>query len=137
MRYQIFLITYETYEIAFLEFKHYKEYIQLLLIKMENELQILNNYCYSTYDETKLQINQKVFADKSDLINEMAVDLLSYLFDFRIEIMNKFMSDTFDATVPDRKPLKSSKKILREVAIKEEVEKEFSQLENQYMNRSV
>jgi hypothetical protein len=132
-----FLITYEAYEIAFLEFKHYKEYIQLLIIKMEKELQILIDYLYSNNDEIYLQINQKVFVDKCNLINDMSIDLLSYLFDFRIEIMNKFMSDTFDATVPDRKPLKGSKKILREVAIKEEVEKEFSQLENQYINKSV
>ena len=132
-----FLITYEAYEIAFLEFKHYKEYIQLLLIKMEKELHILNDFLYSNDNETNLRINQKVFVDKCNLINDMSIDLLSYLFDFRIEIMNKFMSDSFNETVPDRKPLKSSKKILREVAIKEKVEEEFSQLENQYMDRSV
>lgn len=127
-----FLITYEAYEIAFLEFKHYKEYIQLQIIKMEKELRFLNNFLYSNNDEANSQLNQKVFVEKCDLINNMSIDLLSYLFDFRIEIMNKFMSDTFNVTVPNRKPLKSRKKILSEVAIKEEVEKEFSQLENQY-----
>ncbi len=62
--------------------------------------------------------------------------MLSYLYDLRIEIMNKFMSDIFKTNVPERKLLRKSKRLLREVAIKEEVEKEFSQLENQYLNKN-
>jgi hypothetical protein len=133
---QNFVITYEAYEIAFIDFKHYKEFIQLSIFEIEAELRFINGYLYAD-DNTKQNFNYEIFLNKSNVIYNKTIDLTSYLYDLRIEFMNKFMSDLFNNKIPERKPLKSGKKLLREVAIKEEVEKSFSKLESQYMNNSV
>jgi hypothetical protein len=47
--------------------------------------------------------------------------------------MNSLLGDTFDTKVPMRKPRDPKYKLLTEVAIKKEVEKEAKKRENRYL----
>ena len=47
------------------------------------------------------------------------MDFVSYLIDYRIELMNSMLGEIFDSTVPHRKPKDPNIKTLIEIAKKE------------------
>jgi len=72
------------------------------------------------------------FTKKYDEISDNLFTIQCYLFDYRIVLMNSLFGDIFDTKVPFRRPKDSKYKLLTEVAIKEEVEKELKKREDKY-----
>lgn len=120
-----FILTIEAYEIAVIEFDYLRKFIQF---KLEDVRDLISNF-------SKYLMNIKLsqlYEDKHKLEFELqckkicdgASDISSWLYDYRIELMNYFLKGLFDKRVPPRKPQDPKSKLLTEVAKKEEVIKE-------------
>ncbi len=120
-----FLLTIEANEIAIIEYDHYRKYINFRTDDLYKLLDDFFEYFYSLNIDNLN--NKQVFLEfkkKCAPIHELAQDILSYLFDYRILLMNSMLVDIFDKSVPSRRPSDPKYKLLTDVAIKEEVEKE-------------
>jgi len=128
-----FVYAIEAYEIAIIKFDHLRKYIQLKVDDIVELLKDFQNFLLNTdISELKTNKNQQ-FKERSKKINNELDDIAAYLFDYRIELMNYFLGDIFHTKVPHRKPLDPKHKILTEVAIKEEVEKEVKRREKRVL----
>jgi len=123
----------ESNEIAVIQFDHLKKYIQF---KTEDVKELIIDFQKYFFEETIKDLLTKKgnseFTKKCDEISDNIFTIQCYLFDYRIELMNSLFGDIFDAKVPMRKPSDPKYKLLTEVAIKEEVEKETRKRENRY-----
>ncbi|MBN2180255.1 MAG: hypothetical protein JW743_12615 [Deltaproteobacteria bacterium] len=75
-------------------------------------------------------IEESEFQRKCEDISSRLIDVQCYLIDYRIELMNHILGEIFDCKVPERKPHDPKFKTLKEIAIPEEVEKQFKQMED-------
>lgn len=120
-----FLLSIESNEIAVIEYDHYRKYINF---KTDDLYRLIEDFIlYFTKTNKDALKQEKAFLEfkkKCDQINKLAQDILSYLFDYRIILMNSMLKEIFDKSVPSRKPKDPKYKILSDVAIKGEVEKE-------------
>jgi hypothetical protein len=120
-----FLLSIEAHEIAIIEYDHYRKYINF---KTEDLSNLINEFIkYFTIIKKKDLIKEQGFLEfneKCHQINELAHEIISYLFDYRILLMNSILEEIFDKTVPSRKPKEPKYKLLTELAFKEEVKKE-------------
>lgn len=117
-----FIIAIESNEIVVIKYDHLRKYIQHVF---DNAFNIFNNFdnYLLTVDEATLLTKEGV-SELSNYCNELFQvfqEINSYLFDYRIEIMNSLLGGLFDQKVPERRPLDPSFKILTEVATKEKV----------------
>jgi len=123
----------ESNEIAVIQFDHLKKYIQF---KTEDVKELIIDFQKYFFKETIKDLLTKkgisVFTKKCDEISDNLFTIQCYLIDYRIELMNSLFGDMFDTKVPMRKPSDPKYKLLTEVAIKEEVEKEARKRENRY-----
>jgi len=121
-----FHLTIEANEIAVLEFDHYKKYVGFQVEDLHKLFDDFDAYSSKLFDLSYIRQPQAYaeLKSKCDNIWEFAWNILGYLFDYRILIMNAILTDIFGRSVPPRKPTDSNIKILSEVAVKEEVEKE-------------
>jgi len=129
-----FLIAIELNEIAVIQFDHLRKYIQFQIDDVNDKIDNFEKYFNKTEKEKLVsEKGYSEFKENCEEIIEYFVNIQSYLFDYRIELMNSLLSDIFDTKVPMRKPTDSKYKLLTEVAIKEEVEKEAKKRENRYL----
>ena len=120
-----FLITIESNEIAIIQFDHLRKYIQFQIDDVNDKIDNFERYFNKTEKEKLVsEEGYSKFKENCDEIIEYLNNIQSYLFDYRIVLMNSLLGDTFDTKVPIREPKDQKYKILTEVAIKEEVEKE-------------
>ena len=120
-----FLITIESNEIAIIQFDHLRKYIQFQIDDVNDKIDNFERYFNKTEKEKLVsEEGYSEFKENCNEIIEYFVNIQSYLFDYRIELMNSLLGDIFDTKVPMRKPRDPKYKLLTEVAIKEEVEKE-------------
>ena len=123
----------ESNEIAVIQFDHLKKYIQF---KTEDVKELIIDFQKYFFKETIKDLLTKKgnseFTKKCDEIIDYLYTIQCYLFDYRIELMNSLFGDIFDTKVPFRRPKDSKYKLLTEVAIKEEVEKELKKREDRY-----
>lgn len=120
-----FLLTIEANEIAIIEYDFYRKFINFNtddLYKLINEFILY--FSKVKTEELKNAQGYNEFKKRCNQINELTHNITSYLFDYRIILMNSILEEIFDKSVPYRKPLDPKYKLLTEVAIKEEVEKE-------------
>lgn len=120
-----FLLTIEANEIAVIEYDHFRKYIGF----RKEDLRVLISDFDLYFTKIKMdRLEQEEgfleFKEKCEQISELGHELISYLFDYRIILMNSLLKDIFMKSVPPRKPRDPQYKTLEEVAIKEEVEKE-------------
>lgn len=131
-----FLLAIEANEIAIIEYDHYRKYIGF---KKEDLSDLISDFdLYSTKIKmNKLKEKQGFleFKEKCEQISELAHELISYLFDYRIILMNSLLKEIFMKSVPPRKPKDPRYKTLEEVAIKKEVEKEAERRINAAMKK--
>jgi len=134
--YADFILSIESNEIAVIEFDHYRKYIQFqiedfkeLIRKFETYFNKLNLDALNSLDVFS------EFKAKCDSLFEMSCTIQSYLFDYRILLMNSFLEDVFKKKVPERETRDSKYKLLTEVAKKEEVEKEEKKREEAAIRR--
>ena len=124
----------ESNEIAIIQFDHLKKYIQF---KTEDVKELIIDFQKYIFKETIKDLLTKKgnseFTKKCDEIIDNLFTIQWYLFDYRIVLMNSLLGDTFDIKVPMRKPRDPKYKLLTEVAIKEEVEKEARERESRYI----
>lgn len=131
-----FLIAIESNEIAIIQFDHLRKYIQFQIDDVNDKIDNFEKYFNKIEKEILLsEEGYSEFKENCDEIIEYFTNIQSYLFDYRIVLMNSLLGDTFDVKVPMRKPRDSKYKLLTEVAVKEEVEKEAKKRENRYLNK--
>ena len=132
----IFTLAIESNEIAVTQFDHLRKYIQFQINEVSDKIDNFEKYFNKT-EKGKLVSEEgySEFKENCDEIIEKFGNIQSYLFDYRIELMNSLLGDIFDTKVPMRKPKDPKYKLLTEVATKEEVEKEARERENRYLNK--
>ena len=129
-----FLITIESNEIVVIQFDHLRKYIQFQIDDVNEKVDNFEQYFNKTEKEKLIsEEGYSEFKENCDDIIEYFTDIQSYLFDYRIQLMNSLLGDIFDIKVPMRKPRDPKYKLLTEVAIKGEVEKEAKRRENRYL----
>ena len=123
----------ESNEITVIQFDHLKKYIQF---KTEDVKELIIDFQKYFFKETIKNLLTKKgnfeFNKKCDEISDTLFTVQCYLFDYRIELMNSLYGDIFDDKVPLRRSKDLKYKLLTEVAIKEEVEKELKKREDRY-----
>jgi len=131
-----FLIAIESHEIVIIQFDHLRKYIQFQIDDVNEKIDNFEQY-FNKIEKEKLLSEEEFseFKENCDEIIEYFTDIQSYLFDYRIILMNSLLGDTFDTKVPMRKPRDPKYKLLTEVANKEEVEKEARERENRHLNK--
>jgi hypothetical protein len=126
----IFILAIESNEIAVIQFDHLRKYIQFQIDDITDKIDNFEQYFNKTEKEKLVsEEGYSEFKENCDEIIEYFVNIQSYLFDYRIQLMNSLLGDIFDTKVPMRKPRDPKYKLLTEVAIKEEVEKEARERE--------
>lgn len=119
-----FIYSIEANEIAVIQYDHLRKKIRF---EVDDTKDLIGNF-QNFYANTPLaELKTTNFDKLKELCEEIHSKLLNigaYLFDYRIELMNHFLGDVFDARVPERKPLDPSYKTLKEIAVKDAVEKE-------------
>lgn len=125
-----FLLAIEANEIAVIQFDHLRKYIQFEIDDVKELIMEFSVYLISIRREMLLtEPGYLNFEKRCKKIGEELNNICSYLYDYRIELMNSMLGEMFDSQVPIRKPRDPKHKILTEVAIKEEVEKEAERRE--------
>ena len=130
----MFLVAIESNEIVVIQFDHLRKYIQFQIDDVNDKIDNFEIYFNKTEKEKFL--SKEGFSElkeNCDEIIEYFSNIQSYLFDYRIVLMNSLLGDTFDIKVPMRKPNDPKYKLLTEVATKEEVEKETKGRESRYV----
>lgn len=131
-----FILAIESVEIMVIKFDHLRNYI---LLRVDDVIESIRNFQkYFTNINKKELLAGKSYSEFEKKCYEVHKEILNiqmYLFDYRIELMNSMLGDIFDAHVPVRKPKDPKYKILTEVAIKEEVKKEFKTREDKLMKK--
>lgn len=124
-----YVLSIEANEISVTRFDHLRKYIQFKVDDVADS--IMNFQYYLVHAKmSELKTTKKLEFDRwCEKIAEELHTIGSYLFDYRIELMNYFLGDIFVFKVPRRKPKDPKYKILTEVAIKERVEKEAKRRE--------
>jgi hypothetical protein len=126
----ILILAIESNEIAVIQFDHLRKYIQFQIDDITDKIDNFEQYFNKTEKEKLVsEEGYSEFKENCDEIIEYFVNIQSYLFDYRIQLMNSLLGDIFDTKVPMRKPKDPKYKLLTEVAIKEEVEKEARERE--------
>lgn len=120
-----FILAIESNEIAVIQFDHLRKYIQFKVDDVNESIRNFQKY-FIEMEKEKWQKEEGYveFKRKCDEIYEELNNIQSYLFDYRIELMNSLMGEIFDKKVPERRPRDPKYKTLKELAIKEKVEKE-------------
>jgi hypothetical protein len=131
-----FILAIESNEIAVIEFDHYRKYIQLRVEDLHDIIKSFSDY-FSKLKVPDLETNENFieFKRKSLEVYEKIGDIESFLFDYRIELMNSVLKEIFDKQVPERRPRDSKYKTLKQLAIKEDVEKEAESREIRAMSQ--
>jgi len=115
-----FVIAIEANEIAVIEFDCLRKYIQRKTNDVSEVIRVSRDVLNDvTLNPLKLSLDNG-WIKQCDDINEKLMDIIGYLFDYRIELMNSFLSDIFENEVPRRKPSDPQCKTLLEVAEKED-----------------
>jgi len=128
-----FIYAIEANEIAIIEFDHLRKFIQFRVDDIVKLIKDFQNFLINTdISELKINKNQDFKEHCKKIYNELD-DIAAYLFDYRIELMNYFLGDIFNTKIPRRKPRDPKYKILTEIAIKEEVEKEANRRERRVL----
>jgi len=120
-----FILAIESNEIAVIELDHYRKYIQFRVDDLHTIINSFLDY-FSKLKILDLKTNENFdeFKKRSLEVYEKIGDIQSFLFDYRIDLMNSVLKEIFDKQVPERKPRDPKYRTLRQLAIKEEVAKE-------------
>ena len=120
----------EANKIAITEFDHLDTKIFLEVHRLSCLINEFRDFILKNSQQSLLKEKKGEFAQKSNEISQMMLDIQCYLHDFRIILMNYFLEDIFDVQVSGRVPNDKNTKTLSEIASnKEEVQKEFEELE--------
>jgi hypothetical protein len=124
-----YVLSIEANEISVIRFDHLRKYIQFKVDDVADSIMNFQNYLVNAKMSELKTIKKPEFDRWCEKITEELYTIESYLFDYRIELMNYFLGAIFVSQVLRRKPKDPKYKILTEVAIKEEVEKEAERRE--------
>ena len=126
----IFKRAIEANKIAITEFDHLDTKIFLEVHRLSCLINEFRDFILKNSQQSLLTENNGEFVRKSNEISQMMLNIQCYLHDFRIILMNYFLKDIFDVQVSGRVPNDKNTKTLTEIASnKEEVQKEFEELE--------
>ncbi len=133
-----FILAIEANEIVVIKFDHLRMYIQFKAYDVNRLIEDFLMY-FGNIEKEKLltKDGQSEFKEKCDKVYKKLLDIQFYLSDYRIELMNSFYAEIFDDKVLIRKPKDPNCKILTEVAIKEDVEKEEQEREERAFREGI
>jgi len=132
-----FILAIEANEIAVIQFDHLRKYIQFKVDDANESIRDFQEYLAGTpKEDLQTEKNYYELKRKCKEIHDELGNIQSYLFDYRIELMNSMLGDIFNSQVPIRKPKDPKYKILTEIAIKEEVEKEAVARESKFLKKN-
>jgi hypothetical protein len=123
-----FVTAIEANEIVIIEFQHLRLFIHLRNEDLSRILDDFRSYImerppiYFTSDE-----GISDFRSRCKSVNDKFTEMISYLHDYRVVLMNYLLGNLFETEVPMRKPRDPKYKLLTEVAKKEEVEREIEE----------
>ncbi|MBU1864072.1 MAG: hypothetical protein KKH94_10450 [Candidatus Omnitrophica bacterium] len=129
-----FILAVEANEIAIIDYDHFRKYIQFRIEDLLDRIEDFRKYFDEQPIEDLCGPENENFRGWCNKISDLTVNITAYLSDYRIELMNHFLGNVFNNLVPLRKPMDSKFKILREVALKEEVQKEEQRRINRALN---
>ena len=123
-----FFTAIEANEIVIVQFDHLRKFIQFRIDDVKEAIERFRSY-FSEVDDEYLAKSEGYldFERRCEEMKEQFVEIECYLYDYRIQLMNSLLGGVFDTKVPERKPIDQRYKKLSEVAIKEEVEREFAE----------
>jgi len=126
-----FVLTIESNEIALISYHHYRLFITFRVKDVEHKIDDFQKY-FSNIKKEELFIKEgfSKFKEYCNEIYEDLSDIVSWLYDYRIALMNSMLGDIFESKVPIRKPKDPKYKTLTELATKEKVEKELEERES-------
>ena len=127
-----FILAIEANEITVIQFDHLRKYIQF---KVDDACELIRQFSDYLGVVALENLGYSDLKERCERIREELSEINSYLFDYRIELMNSMLGEIFDSQVPIRKPRDPKHKTLTEVAIKEEVEKEAERRELKFLER--
>jgi len=127
-----FILAIEANEIAVIQFDHLRKYIQF---KVDDANELIRQFSDYLRVVALEKLGYSDLKERCKRIEEKLHEIGSYLFDYRIELMNSMLGETFDSQVPIRRPRDSRYKTLTEVAIREEVEKEAERRELKFLEQ--
>lgn len=129
-----FIRSIEPNEIAVVQFDHFRKFIHLRAEKSKQSIDSFRSWLNANNSFILVNENtQDKFTSKCKITYEELDDLLSFLYDYRIELMNSMLGNIFASHVPQRKPKDPKFKTLQEVANKEDIEREWKEWENKLL----
>lgn len=123
-----FVTAIEGNEIVIIQFDHFRKFLQLEIEDIKDAVECFRSY-FSKVDENYLITSEGYldFERRCEEMNEQFVQFYTYLYDYRIILMNCLLGQVFETKMPERKPKDPKYKHLTEVAKKEEVEMRFEE----------
>ena len=120
-----FILSIESHEIAVIEYDHLRKFIQFRVDDAQEAINQFRSYIQQV-DAEQLKSNSGFdsFEKECKKVERLLFDVVMYLFDYRIELMNELLGNVFEKTVPRRQPLDPEFKTLLQLATKERVEEE-------------
>jgi len=126
------LLAIEANEIAVVEYTHLRLFIQLEAKEVDDAIAFFSEKISSTSsDKIITEKGIKEFKSDCSTVWKKLHNLSSYLYDYRIELMNQLLSGVFETEVPHRKPSKPEYKTLPELAVPDVVEKRWTAYEEE------
>lgn len=121
-----FVTAIEGNEIVIIQFDHFKKFLHLEIEDIKEAVECFRSY-FSKVDENDLITREGHldFEKRCEEMNEQFVQFYTYLYDYRIILMNRLLGQVFETKMPERKPKDPKYKHLTEAAKKEEVEMRF------------
>lgn len=117
-----YILTIEANEIVVIEYDHLRKYIQIEFDEAMKTFDDFDKFLLSL-DQNNLitREGRTEFENNCDKVFLKFEEINSFLFDYRIELMNCLLGELFKTEVPRRMPLDPQYKILTEVATPEKV----------------
>jgi len=129
-----FIRSIESNEIVVIQFDHFRKFIHLRAEELNQSVDSFRSWFNSINSQVLTnEETQELFVRKCKNIHEEFNNFLTFLYDYRIELMNSMLGNIFASQVPRRRPKDPKFKLLQELANKEDVEIEYEEWENKIL----
>jgi len=114
-----FVFTIESYQIVLLPFEHLRKFVGFRVYDAADRIGHFASAIPS--EATEDTAARSLIAAEAQTLWHQLWDIMTYVGDYRVEVMNALVGSLFDRTVPRRQPVHSSIRTLTELATKEAV----------------
>jgi hypothetical protein len=119
-----FVLAIEANEIAVIDFDHLRKYIQIKVDELQKLLMTFLSFASShPLEYFFTPAGKESLIHQAEAVSQEITDIIGFLFDYRIELMNALLGPAFEVRVPRRRPVDSRYPLLTDVATKELVDR--------------